>query len=148
MSGSESKPDRGLTQVNDLEGLSILGHASNKPQKKLETFPNRHPDRDYTVTLATDEFTCICPATGQPDFATLTISYVPEAKIVESKSLKLYLWSYRNEGVFHEHVTNVILDDLVSALEPRWCEVRADFGIRGGITITVLAEYTRPVPED
>lgn len=132
----------GITQPTDLDELTLLGRDSTRPSKRLETFPNRHPDRDYTVTLTTDEFTCVCPATGQPDFARITIRYIPDQRIVESKSLKLYFWSYRNEGVFHEHVTNVILDDLVAALEPRWCEVIADFGIRGGIAISVRADYT------
>ncbi|MCX5846203.1 MAG: preQ(1) synthase [Deltaproteobacteria bacterium] len=130
------------TKKSDLDGLTLLGRDS-KPTKKLETFPNRHPERDYVVTLKTEEFTCVCPATGQPDFAKLTIQYVPDKKIVESKSLKLYLWSYRDEGVFHEHVTNVILDDLVSVLKPRWCKVTADFAVRGGISITVEAEYKK-----
>lgn len=133
----------GITQSTDLDELTFLGRDSTKPTKQLETFPNHHPDRDYTVTLTTDEFTCVCPATGQPDFARITIRYIPDQRIVESKSLKLYFWSYRNEGVFHEHVTNVILDDLVAALEPRWCEVVADFGVRGGIAISVLADYTK-----
>lgn len=130
------------TQKSDLNGLTLLRRGA-KPTKKLETFPNHHPGRDYVVTLKTEEFTCICPATGQPDFAGLTIQYIPDKKIVESKSLKLYLWSYRHEGVFHEHVANVILDDLVSALKPRWCKVTADFAVRGGISITVDAEYTK-----
>lgn len=134
----------GVTRPSDLEELSLLGQGSTQPSKQLETFPNRHPGRDYTVTLTTDEFTCVCPATGQPDFARITIRYIPDQRIVESKSLKLYFWSYRNEGVFHEHVTNVILDDLVAALEPRWCEVIADFGVRGGIAISVHAEYSKP----
>lgn len=133
-----------VTQESDLAGLTLLGRNATKPDKKLETFPNRHPERDYTVTLKTGEFTCVCPATGQPDFAELTIRYIPDQRILESKSLKLYLWSYRNEGVFHEHVTNVILDDLVEVLAPRWCEVVAEFGVRGGIAITVQAEYERP----
>jgi len=132
-----------MTAPSDLDGLSLLGQETTRPSKKLETFPNRHPGREYTVTLVTDEFTCVCPATGQPDFARITIHYVPDQKIVESKSLKLYFWSYRNEGVFHEHVTNVILDDLVAALAPRRCEVIADFGVRGGIAITVRAEYVK-----
>ena len=131
------------TQKSDLDGLTLLGRDS-KPTKKLETFPNRHPERDYVVTLKTEEFTCVCPATGQHDFAKLTIQYIPDKKIVESKSLKLYLWSYRDEGVFHEHVTNVILDDLVSVLlKPRWCKVTAEFAVRGGISITVEAEYKK-----
>ena len=96
------------------------------------------------VTLKTEEFTCVCPMTGQPDFAKLTIRYIPDQRIVESKSLKLYLWSYRNEGVFHEHVTNVILDDLVKALTPRWCEIVAEFSVRGGIAITIQAEHRQP----
>jgi 7-cyano-7-deazaguanine reductase len=131
----------GMTGAEDLLDLTSLGQSQAHPRKELETFPNRHPSRDYKVTLMTDEFTCVCPATGQPDFAHLTIRYIPEDRIVESKSLKLYLWSFRNQGVFHEHVTNVILDDLVAALKPRWCEVIADFTVRGGISITVQAEY-------
>jgi 7-cyano-7-deazaguanine reductase len=130
------------TQESDLNGLTLLGRDA-KPTKKLETFPNRHPERDYVVTLKTEEFTCVCPATGQPDFANLTIQYIPDKRIVESKSLKLYLWSYRDEGVFHEHVTNMILDDLVSILKPRWCKVTAEFAVRGGISITVEAEYKK-----
>jgi 7-cyano-7-deazaguanine reductase len=133
-----------LTQESDLEGLTLLGRKVAEPAKALETFPNRHAGRDYVVTLKTDEFTCVCPATGQPDYANLTIRYVPDQRILESKSLKLYLWSFRNEGVFHEHVTNVILDDLVDALVPRWCEVLAEFSVRGGIAITVQAEYKDP----
>jgi len=129
-------------QKTDLDGLTLLRRDA-KPTKKLETFPNHHPKRDYVVTLKTDEFTCVCPATGQPDFARLTIQYIPDKKIVESKSLKLYLWSYRDEGVFHEHVANVILEDLVSALKPRWCKITADFAVRGGISITIDAEYKK-----
>jgi 7-cyano-7-deazaguanine reductase len=130
------------TRKTDLDGLTLLGRGT-KPTKRLETFPNHHPQRDYTVSLATDEFTCVCPATGQPDFARLEIQYIPGAKILESKSLKLYLWSFRDQGVFHEHVTNVILDDLVKALAPRWCKVTARFSIRGGIAISVEAEYKK-----
>ena len=130
------------TKKSDLKGLTLLGRGS-KPIKKLETFPNHHPKRDYTVTLRTEEFTCVCPATGQPDFATLTIQYIPDKKILESKSLKFYLWSYRQRGIFHEHVTNLILDDLVKALSPRWCKVHADFSVRGGISITVEAEFRK-----
>jgi 7-cyano-7-deazaguanine reductase len=131
-----------MTLKSDLNGLTLLG-KDVKPSKKLETFPNHHPERDYIVTLRTDEFTCVCPATGQPDFAKLTIQYIPNERIVESKSLKLYLQSFRNEGAFHEHVTNVMLDDLVAALAPRWCKVTADFGVRGGISISVEAEYKK-----
>jgi 7-cyano-7-deazaguanine reductase len=130
------------TQPSDLDNLTILGKKA-KPSKTLETFPNRSPGRYYLVTLATDEFTCVCPATGQPDFATIRIQYVPDERIVESKSLKLYFWSYRDEGVFHEHVVNTILDDLVNALDPHWCQVSGVFDVRGGIGITVEAEHTK-----
>ncbi|NTW77264.1 MAG: NADPH-dependent 7-cyano-7-deazaguanine reductase QueF [Syntrophaceae bacterium] len=129
------------TKKDDLSGLTLLGKTT-QPVKKLETFPNHHSGRDYTVTLQTEEFTCVCPMTGQPDYAKIKIQYIPDKKIVESKSLKLYLWSFRTEGVFHEHLTNMILDDLVAALKPRWCKVSAEFAVRGGIGITVDAEYT------
>ena len=131
-----------MTQKTDLDGLTLLGREA-APTKKLETFPNHHPERDYTVTLSSDEFTCVCPATGQPDFARMTIQYIPDRLILESKSLKLYLWSFRSEDVFHEHVTNVILDRLVETLAPRWCKVTADFSVRGGIAISVEAEYKK-----
>lgn len=130
------------TKKTDLAGLTLLGKQA-KSSKKLETFPNHHPGRDYVVTLTTEEFTCICPKTGQPDFAKIKIEYVPDKKIIESKSLKFYLWSFRDEGVFHEHVANVILDDLVAALNPRWCKVSAQFAVRGGIGITIDAEYKK-----
>ncbi len=129
------------TQPQDLSGLSHLGNTQNKPQQTLETFPNRHAGRNYTVELSTDEFTCLCPATGQPDFAKITIRYVPGPRIVESKSLKLYFWSYRQQGMFHEHLSNKILDDLVAAIDPIWCEVTGQFGVRGGIGITVRATH-------
>ncbi len=129
-----------MTRQEDLSGLTLLGRKG-AAEKKLETFPNHHPGRNYVVTLSTDEFTCLCPATGQPDFAKLSIQYIPDKKIVESKSLKLYLWSFRNQGVFNEHVANVILDDLVEALSPKWCRVNADFAVRGGIAISVEAEH-------
>jgi 7-cyano-7-deazaguanine reductase len=109
----------------------------------LEAFPNRTPGRYYLVTLETSEFTCLCPVTGQPDFATIKVEYVPDEKIVESKSYKLYLWSYRDEGVFHEHVVNTILDDLVAVLDPHYCKVTGIFNIRGGIAITVEAEHVK-----
>jgi 7-cyano-7-deazaguanine reductase len=130
------------TKKDDLAGLTLLGKTA-QPVKRLETFPNHHPGRDYTVTLQTEEFTCVCPMTGQPDYARIKIQYIPDKKIIESKSVKLYLWSFRNEGVFHEHVTNVILDDFVHALKPRWCKVSAEFSVRGGIGITVDAEYRK-----
>ncbi|HEX6302620.1 MAG TPA: preQ(1) synthase [Anaerolineales bacterium] len=131
-----------MTKPSDLDGLTLLGREA-QPSKKLETFPNRTPDRFYLVNLETDEFTCLCPATGQPDFATIRIQYVPDKKIVESKSLKLYLWSYRDEGVFHEHVVNQILEDLVQTLDPHWIKVDGIFNIRGGIGIGVEAEHTK-----
>lgn len=129
-----------MTEASDLEGLTLLGTNAHS-SKQLETFPNHHAGRRYIVRLESDEFTCVCPATEQPDFATITVEYIPNQKILESKSFKLYLWSYRNEGVFHEHVTNTILDDLVEALEPHWCWVRGAFNVRGGIGITVEAEH-------
>jgi 7-cyano-7-deazaguanine reductase len=131
-----------MTQQSDLKDLTSLGGKA-KPGKNLETFPNHTPDRYYLVTLETDEFTCVCPATGQPDFATIRVEYVPDQKIVESKSYKLYIWSYRDEGVFHEHVVNQILDDLVEALDPHWCRVGGVFNVRGGIGIAVEAEHTK-----
>ncbi len=131
-----------VTSQEDLTNLTLLGQKG-QPSKRLETFPNHHPKRRYTVTLSTDEFTCVCPMTGQPDFATITIKYIPNQRILESKSLKLYLWSYRNEGVFHEHITNTICDDLVEALDPHWIEVTGAFRVRGGISITVSATHEK-----
>jgi len=128
------------------EGLTVLRKKKAVPSRKLEAFPNRNPDRRYTVTLVCPEFTCVCPLTGQPDFGTITIQYVPDRKILESKSLKLYLWSYRQEGTFHEHVTNRILDDVVTALDPWYCKVTGAFNARGGISITVEAVHDRQEP--
>ena len=115
-----------------------------QPSKTLETVPNPHPDREYEVEMTCPEFTCLCPMTGQPDFATYTISYAPGPRLVELKSLKLYLWSYRNEGAFHEDVTNRILNDLVEACAPRRMTVVGEFLPRGGITTVVRASYTAP----
>ncbi|HLF89754.1 MAG TPA: preQ(1) synthase [Anaerolineales bacterium] len=131
-----------LTQQSDLEGLTLLGHQA-QPSKKLEAFPNRTPNRYYKVMLETSEFTCLCPMTGQPDFATIRVDYCPDQKVVESKSLKLYFWSYRNEGAFHEHVVNQMMDDLVSVLDPHWLKVTGIFNIRGGIGITVTSEHVK-----
>jgi len=111
------------------------------PGKSLATFPNPSPGRDYEIRFECPEFTCVCPMTGQPDFATIRIVYVPDRTCVELKSLKLYLWSYRDEGAFHEAVTNHILDDLVAALRPRRCEVTGDFFVRGGIHTVVVARH-------
>jgi 7-cyano-7-deazaguanine reductase len=115
--------------------------VSTAPSKTLETFANPEPGRDYTIRMRIPEFTCLCPKTGQPDFATLDLEYVPDRTCVELKSLKLYVWSFRNEGAFHEAVTNRILDDLVRATQPRFMRLSADFGVRGGIYTTVVAEH-------
>lgn len=136
-----AKQDRANADLT--KDLTLLGREVHQPVRKLETFPNQHPGRRYTVTLVCPEFTCVCPMTGQPDFATITIRYIPDQRIVESKSLKLYLWSYREEGVFHEQVTNLILDDLVAALQPISCHVTGAFSVRGGISITVDATYEK-----
>ena len=114
---------------------------STAPQTPLETFANPRPGRDYEINFDCPEFTCLCPRTGQPDFATIEIEYVPDQLCVELKSLKLYLWSFRNEGSFHEAVTNRILDDLVAALRPRRATVTGRFNVRGGITTTVVARH-------
>lgn len=114
------------------------------PSKNLETFPNPRPERDYRIAFECPEFTCLCPLTGQPDFAVIRIEYVPDKLCVELKSLKLYLWSYRNEGAFHEAVTNRILDDLVAATRPRRLKVVGDFSVRGGISTVVTAEFEAP----
>ena len=129
-----------LTTKQDLRSLSLLGKDS-LAQKKLEVFPNHHIDRTNTITLTTDEFTTLGPVNRQPDFATLQISYVPDKFIVESKSLKLYLQTFRNEETFYEHVVNVILDEFVAVVKPRRCKVTAAYSVRGGIAITVETEY-------
>lgn len=113
----------------------------SQPSKELETFPNPRPERDFLIHFQIPEFTCLCPKTGQPDFATIFVDYVPDALCVELKSLKLYIWSFRNEGAFHEAVTNRILDDLAGAVSPRFMRVHAKFYVRGGIFTNVLAEH-------
>jgi 7-cyano-7-deazaguanine reductase len=110
-------------------------------RKELEVFSNPKPSRDYTIRIESPEFTCLCPKTGQPDFATLELEYVPDDLCVELKSWKLYLWSYRTEGAFHEAVANRILDDLVAAIQPRYARLTAEFNVRGGIYTTVTAEH-------
>jgi 7-cyano-7-deazaguanine reductase len=115
----------------------------SEPTRKLETFPNPKPERDYEILFECPEFTCLCPLTGQPDFATIRIRYVPDAICVELKSLKLYLWSYRNEGAFHEAVVNQMLDHLVAALSPRKITVEGDFLVRGGIHTVVQASHVK-----
>jgi 7-cyano-7-deazaguanine reductase len=114
-----------------------------QPGKKLETFPNPASARDYTIRMTIPEFTCLCPKTGQPDFATLTLEYVPDNLCVELKSLKLYIWSFRDRGVFHEAVTNAILQELVAALSPRFMRLSAVFNVRGGIFTTVIVEHRK-----
>jgi 7-cyano-7-deazaguanine reductase len=117
---------------------------TSKPSKMLETFPNPNTQRDYHIHMEIPEFTCLCPKTGQPDFATLILDYIAAEKCVELKSLKLYIWSFRNEGHFHEDVTNRILDDLVAATQPRFMRLTAKFFVRGGIFTNVIAEHRKP----
>ena len=114
---------------------------STQPSKELEVFDNPQPSREYTIRMNIPEFTCLCPKTGQPDFATLKLEYIPDAKCVELKSLKLYMWSFRDEGAFHEAVTNRILEDLVAATSPKFMRLTAAFWVRGGIDTTVIAEH-------
>ena len=133
----------------ELAGVTKLGsrktsYADHYDPSVLETFVNKHPERDYWVTFTCPEFTTLCPMTGQPDFATLTIQYVPDVKMVESKSLKLYLFSFRNHGDFHEDCVNVILKDLVALMSPRYLEVQGRFSVRGGITIDPYCNFGRP----
>ena len=122
----------------------------SKPSKNLETFDNPQTKTDYTIRIDTPEFTCLCPLTGQPDFATINIAYVPDQKCIELKALKMYMWSFRDQGAFHEKVTNDILADLVAACDPRFMRVTAEFNVRGGIYTTVIADHKNPqwqVPE-
>ena len=114
---------------------------STKPSTALETFENPQPDRDYTIRIDTPEFTCLCPLTGQPDFANIELEYIADQYCLELKSLKLYFWSYRDRGAFHEAVTNAILSDLVAAISPRFMRVTADFNVRGGVYTQVIAEH-------
>ncbi|AOU99673.1 NADPH-dependent 7-cyano-7-deazaguanine reductase QueF [Acidihalobacter yilgarnensis] len=123
----------------------------SQPSKALETFANPEPNRDYTIRIRIPEFTCLCPVTGQPDFATLHLEYVPNQRCVELKSLKLYVWSYRDEGAFHEAVTNRIVDDIVAAIAPRFVRLTSEFNVRGGVYTNVVAEHraagwTPPTP--
>ena len=115
-----------------------------KPSRELETFPNPEPGRDYTIRMRMPEFTCLCPKTGQPDFAEMTLEYVPDRLCLELKSIKLYIWSYRDEGAFHEAVTNRILGDFVRACAPRFMRLTAEFNVRGGLYTTVVAEHRAP----
>jgi len=114
---------------------------STEPSKQLDSFANPNPERDYTIHIDTPEFTCLCPLTGQPDFADIEIAYVPDRSCLELKALKLYFWSYRDHGAFHEAVTNQILSDLVAAIEPRFMRVSAAFNVRGGVYTRIVAEH-------
>jgi 7-cyano-7-deazaguanine reductase len=125
-----------LTKINPIE-------SDTDKIKLLELFDNSFKNRDYLITHTAHEFTSVCPKTGQPDFGTIYISYIADEKCVELRSLKFYLQSFRNEGIFYENVTNRILDDLVSVLSPRWMEVKGEFTVRGGIHSTVIAEYEK-----
>ncbi|NNM00821.1 MAG: NADPH-dependent 7-cyano-7-deazaguanine reductase QueF [Gammaproteobacteria bacterium] len=114
------------------------------PSTELKTFENPAPRRDYTIRIDMPEFTCLCPVTGQPDFATMQLEYVPDALCIELKSLKLYIWSFRDQGAYHEAVTNRVLDDIVAATQPRFARLSAEFNVRGGTYPTVVVEYRRP----
>ncbi len=117
---------------------------TTKPSKDLETFPNPQPGRDFTIRITIPEFTCLCPKTGQPDFANIIIEYVPADLCVELKGLKLYMWSFRDQGAFHEAVTNEMLNHIVNAIAPNFMRIRAEFNVRGGIYTTVIAEHKNP----
>jgi 7-cyano-7-deazaguanine reductase len=117
---------------------------TTKPSKDLETFPNPQPGRDYTIRMTIPEFTCLCPKTGQPDFANILIEYVPAALCIELKALKLYMWTFRERGAFHEAVTNEMLTDIVNAIAPNFIRIRAEFNVRGGIYTTVIVEHKSP----
>lgn len=131
---------KGVTQL----GSTTHAYPNTYAPSVLETFVNKHPERDYWVTFICPEFTSLCPMTGQPDFATLTIRYIPSERMVESKSLKLYLFSFRNQGDFHEDCVNMILNDLVQLMKPRYLEVLGTFNPRGGISIIPFANYGQP----
>jgi len=115
----------------------------SQPSKQLEVFDNPQPDKDYTIRIRMPEFTCLCPKTGQPDFATLHLEYIPDMSCIELKSLKIYVWSFRDEGAFHEAVSNQMLSDMVAACQPRFMRLTAEFGVRGGIYTTVVAEHKK-----
>ena len=117
---------------------------ATQPSKDLQTFDNPQPGRDFTIRIDTPEFTCVCPLTGQPDFAKITIEYVPDKLCVELKALKLYLWTFRERGAFHEAVTNEILNDIVAVTQPNFMRVRADFNVRGGVYTSVIVEHRNP----
>jgi len=123
--------------------MTTLGATPTHPAKSMETFPNPNPERDYHIRIDSPEFTCLCPKTGQPDFAEIKLDYVPDQLCVELKSLKLYYWSFRDEGHFHEKVTNMIAGDLISLLDPRYLKVTAVFNVRGGVYTTIEVEHRK-----
>ncbi len=138
-----------MRQADELNGLSLLGNQHTQYPDQyapdvLEAFDNKHPDNDYLVKFICPEFTSLCPMTGQPDFATIHIAYIPDVKMVESKSLKLYLFSFRNHGDFHEDCVNIIMKDLLALMQPKYIEVYGEFTPRGGIAIHPYANYGRP----
>ena len=138
-----------MRQADELNGLSLLGNQHTQYPGQyapdvLEAFDNKHPDNDYLVKFVCPEFTSLCPMTGQPDFATIHIGYIPDVKMVESKSLKLYLFSFRNHGDFHEDCVNIIMKDLLALMQPKYIEVYGEFTPRGGIAIHPYANYGRP----
>lgn len=142
-------PENKNTSLPKDKGLTLLGNKNVKYPSEydpsvLETFDNRHPDNDYFVKFNCPEFTSLCPITGQPDYATITVAYVPDKKMVESKSLKLYLFSYRNHGDFHENVVNTVMKDLIKLMDPKYIEVWGKFLPRGGISIDPYTNYGRP----
>ncbi len=116
----------------------------SQPSEKLELFDNPNPEKDFTIHISIPEFTCLCPKTGQPDFATLELAYVPDQHCVELKALKMYVWSFRDQGAFHEAITNKIVDDLVKACQPRYLRLTSDFNVRGGIYTKVVSDYRKP----
>lgn len=127
-----------------VDALGIFRRMATQPTKTLETFGNPQPERDYTIRIRIPEFTCLCPKTGQPDFATLHVEYIPDRLCIELKSLKLYVWSFRDQGAFHEAVTNEILGHLAAACQPRFMRLTAEFNVRGGLYTTVVAEHRTP----
>lgn len=149
----KTKPRTDSTSTAPLKSLSRKGAAKSltqlgdkptaPPAKTLETFANPCPQRDFVIHMQIPEFTCLCPITGQPDFATLYLDYIPDQRCIELKSLKLYIWSFRDEGKFHEAVTNEVLDDIVAAIAPRYARLTAKFWVRGGIFTTIEAEHRR-----
>ncbi len=132
-----------MSSINLHDSVTLLGDLNAKPSKTLETFPNPAPNRDFHIHMEIPEFTCLCPKTGQPDFAVIILDYIADQHCVELKSLKLYIVSFRNEGCFHEAVTNRILDDLVNATQPRFMRVTAKFFVRGGIFTNVVVEHRK-----